>query len=83
MESVSFDGWPVVVYLSLLSTVCGYLMFFTLVSRGAVTRLAIQLYLIPVVSIVGGALLLGEAITASVLVGGAMMLTAIGISTWK
>lgn len=81
--SLSFDGWVGVVYLSLLSTVFGYLMFFTLVSRGAVTRLAIQLYLIPVVSIVGGALLLGEAITVSVLVGGAMMLTAIGISTWR
>jgi drug/metabolite transporter (DMT)-like permease len=82
-ESLSFLGWASVLYLSLLSTVFGYLMFYTLVSRGAVTRLSIQLYLIPVVSVVGGALLLGEAVTVSVLVGGAMMLIAVAIATWK
>jgi drug/metabolite transporter (DMT)-like permease len=81
--SLSFYGWVGVLYLALLSTVFGYLMFYTLVSRGAVTRLAIQLYLVPVVSVVGGALLLGESITLSVVVGGAMMLIAVGITTRK
>jgi drug/metabolite transporter (DMT)-like permease len=83
VESLSFDGWVGVVYLALLSTVFGYLMFYAMVSRGAVTRLAIQLYLIPVVSVVGGALLLAEPVTASVVVGGAMMLVAVGITTRK
>lgn len=82
-SSLSALGWASVLYLSLLSTVFGYLMFYTLVSRGAVTRLSIQLYLIPVVSIVGGALLLGEAITVPVVVGGGMMLTAVAITTRK
>jgi len=82
-SALSFTGWASVLYLSLLSTVFGYLMFYALVSRGAVTRLSIQLYLIPVVSVIGGALLLGEALTASVVVGGGMMLVAVAISTWK
>ena len=82
-ESLSFNGWVGVLYLALLSTVFGYLMFYTLVSRGAVSKLAIQLYLIPIVSIIGGALLLGEAVTVSVVIGGAMMLTAVAISTRK
>ena len=82
-SSLSFYGWTSVLYLSLLSTVFGYLMFYALVSRGAVTRLSIQLYLIPVVSVIGGALLLGEPVTASVLVGGGLMLVAVGISTWR
>lgn len=82
-ESLSFYGWVGVLYLALLSTVFGYLMFYAMVSRGAVTRLAIQLYLIPVVSIVGGALLLAEQVTPSVLVGGAMILIAVGITTRK
>lgn len=82
-SSLSALGWASVLYLSLLSTVFGYLMFYTLVSRGAVTRLSIQLYLIPVVSIVGGALLLGEPITVPVVVGGGMMLTAVAITTRK
>ena len=81
--SLSVDGWIGVLYLGLLSTVFGYLMFYTLVSRGAVSRLSIQLYLIPVVSIIGGALLLAEPVTASVVLGGGMMLVAVGISTWK
>jgi drug/metabolite transporter (DMT)-like permease len=81
--SLSAEGWLGVLYLGLLSTVFGYLMFYTLVSRGAVSRLSIQLYLIPVVSIVGGALLLAEQVTAPVVVGGGMMLVAVAISTWK
>ncbi len=81
--SLSFYGWVGVVYLSILSTVFGYLMFYALVSRGAVTRLAIQLYLIPVVSIIGGALLLTEAITPAIVIGGGLMLVAVGMTTWK
>ena len=80
-SNLSFTGWASVLYLSLLSTVFGYLMFYALVSRGAVTRLSIQLYLIPVVSVIGGALLLKESLTASVVVGGGMMLLAVAIST--
>jgi drug/metabolite transporter (DMT)-like permease len=83
VQSLSFYGWVGVLYLSLLSTVFGYLMFYTLVSRGAVTRLSVQLYLIPVVSVVGGALLLAEAVTPAVVAGGALMLLAVGITTWK
>jgi len=82
-SALDFYGWTSVLFLSLLSTVFGYLMFYTLVSRGAVTRLSIQLYLIPVVSVIGGALLLSEPVTASVIVGGGLMLFAVGISTWR
>jgi drug/metabolite transporter (DMT)-like permease len=81
--SLSFYGWVSVLYLGLLSTVFGYLMFYALVSRGTVTRLSIQLYLIPVVSVIGGALLLTEHVTPTVVVGGGLMLVAVGITTWK
>ena len=81
--SMTLGGWLGVLYLGLLSTVFGYLMFYAMVSRGAVSRLSIQLYLIPVVSIIGGALLLSEQITATVVLGGGMMLVAVAISTWK
>jgi drug/metabolite transporter (DMT)-like permease len=82
-SALSFYGWAGVLYLSLLSTVFGYLMFYTLISRGAVTRLSIQLYLVPIVSVTGGAILLNEAVTPSVLVGGALMLLAVAIATRK
>jgi drug/metabolite transporter (DMT)-like permease len=83
VSALSTLGWASVLYLSLLSTVFGYLMFYALVSRGAVTRLSIQLYLAPIVSVIGGALLLNEPITVSVAVGGGMMLAAVAIATWK
>ena len=82
-SALSFYGWASVLYLSLLSTVFGYLMFYTLVSRGAVSRLSIQLYLIPVVSVIGGALLLSEPVTTEVVAGGGLMLVAVAVTTWK
>jgi drug/metabolite transporter (DMT)-like permease len=81
--SLTLDGWLGVLYLGLLSTVFGYLMFYTLVSRGAVAKLSIQLYLIPVVSLIGGAILLDEPVTLTVVIGGSMMLAAVAVSTSK
>jgi drug/metabolite transporter (DMT)-like permease len=54
VASLSTYGWASVLYLSLLSTVLGYSIYYTLVSRGALSKLSIQLYLIPIISVVGG-----------------------------
>ena len=70
-------------YLSLLSTVAGYSMFYTLVGRVGVSRLMIQLYLAPVVSVVGGVLLLGETVTTDTMLGGALMLLAVWLATTR
>ena len=85
LTAMSAIGWASVLYLSVLSTVLGYLLFFTLVSRGAVSRLSIQLFLAPMVSVAGGALLLGEPVALATVVGGGMMLAAVGLATgvWK
>jgi drug/metabolite transporter (DMT)-like permease len=76
-------GWEALLYLSLLSTVAGYSMFYTLVGRVGVSRLMIQLYLAPVVSVVGGVLLLGETVTTDMLFGGALMLLAVWLATTR
>ncbi len=81
VASLSLFGWLAILYLSILSTVIGYTMFYTLVNRGMVSRLSIQLYLIPVVGVVGGILLLGESITLFTVAGGISVLLAVGIST--
>jgi drug/metabolite transporter (DMT)-like permease len=82
-QALSIAGWESVIYLGVLSTVLGYLLFFMLISRGAVSRVSIQLYLAPIVSVVGGALILAEPVTATMIAGGAMMLAAVGLATWK
>jgi drug/metabolite transporter (DMT)-like permease len=79
--ALSFYGWVSVLYLSVLSTVLGYLIYYTLVSRGAVSRLSVQLYLIPIVSVVGGILLLNEGVTIFTIAGGTLLLLAVALVT--
>ena len=74
-------GWLAVLYLSILSTVLGYSVFYILVSRANVSRLSVQLYLIPIVSVIGGALLLGQEITVFTVAGGATLLLAVALAT--
>jgi drug/metabolite transporter (DMT)-like permease len=81
VAALSLTGWFSVLFLSLFSTVVGYLLFYTLVSRGAVSRLSVQLYLIPVVSVVGGVLLLQEALSGYTIAGGAILLFSIALAT--
>jgi drug/metabolite transporter (DMT)-like permease len=81
VESLPLDGWISVLYLSVLSTVLGYTLFYTLASRRAISKLSIQLYLVPIVSVIGGVLLLGESVTTFTLTGGAMMLVAVALAT--
>lgn len=81
VAELSLTGWFSVLYLSLLSTVVGYLLFYMLVSRGSVSKLSIQLYLIPVVSVVGGVLLLQESLSAHVIAGGAILLLSVALAT--
>jgi len=81
VEALSFNGWISVLYLALLSTVLGYLLYYTLVSKGAVSRLSVQLYLAPIVSVVGGVLLLNEGVTVFTVAGGALLLLAVALVT--
>ena len=79
--ALSITGWASVLYLAILSTVLANLIFYTLVSRQDVSKLGIQLYLVPVVSAVGGVLILGEGLGLATLVGGGLLLFAIGLAT--
>ena len=46
-----------------------------------VSKLSIQLYLIPVVAVIGGVLILGETVTVFTIAGGAAMLLSVGLAT--
>ncbi|MBC7317243.1 MAG: DMT family transporter [Chloroflexi bacterium] len=81
VAELSLNRWLSVLYLSFLSTVASYILFYTLVGRGAVSRLSIQLYLIPVISVIGGVLLLRESVSINMLVGGAILLVSVALAT--
>jgi drug/metabolite transporter (DMT)-like permease len=74
---MSIKGWTAIIYLAVLSTVLANLIFFTLLSRQSVSRLSIQLYLIPLVSVVGGILLLAEPLSPALAVGGVVLLAGV------
>jgi drug/metabolite transporter (DMT)-like permease len=79
-QSLSAVGWAWVLYLAILSTVVANLVFFTLVNRQAVSKLGVQLYLVPIVSAAGGALS-GEVLGLATLAGGALLLIAVTLGT--
>ncbi len=80
-STLSFDGWVSVLYLSILSTVVANMIFYTLVSRQLVSKLIVQLYLVPLVSVIGGVAILGEHLSIEVVAGGALLLVAVGLAT--
>jgi drug/metabolite transporter (DMT)-like permease len=80
-QSLSTLGWASVLYLALLSTVLANMIFLTLVSKQQLSRLVIQLYLVPAVSAVGGVLILGETLASATVAGGALLLVAVGLAT--
>ncbi len=79
--SLSVYAWTSVLYLAVLSTVLANLIFYTLVSRQRLSTLGVQLYLVPAVSAAGGVLILGESLGIATVVGGALLLVAVGMAT--
>ncbi len=80
-DSLSVQGWAAVLYLSILSTVLANMIFYTLVSKQQLSRLGVQLYLVPAVSAVGGVLILGESLALVTIAGGVLLLVAVGLAT--
>jgi len=83
VSTLPVSGWVALLYLSVLSTVLGYSLFYVLVEKAGVSRVMIQLYLAPIFSVFGGVLLLSESVTVFTAIGGAMMLTAVALATKK
>ncbi len=82
-SQLSLVGWASVAYLAILSTVVANMILYTLIRSRAVSRLSIQLYLVPLVSLAGGILLLGEAFSPFTLVGAIFLFAAIALATRK
>ena len=80
----SFPGWaPIaaVLALALLGTVAGQLLYFRLIYRYGSSRASLVVYLLPVTALFYGALLLGEPISASAIVGLVLILTGTPIAS--
>jgi len=84
LEAIKSAGWVVwaaVVYLGLVMTALGYGMWYTLVRNHPVSKVAPFLLLLPVFSILGGVLFLGESLTFHTLLGGIIIIGGVAFIT--
>ena len=72
-----------VLALAVLSTSLAFIIYFQLIREVGPTRTLTVTYLIPVFAIAWGALLLGEALTLSMLLGGVLILAGVALANRK
>ncbi|MGI9465079.1 MAG: EamA family transporter [Aestuariivirgaceae bacterium] len=77
VQSAGLVVWAAVIYLGIVMNGIGYGMWYTLVSRHPVSRVAPFLLLLPVFSMIGGVAFLGEGLSWQVAAGGAIVLAGV------
>jgi len=83
VQELSTITWVSVIYLAVISTVLANVILYLLIGNRSVSRLSIQLYIVPLVSLVGGIVLLGEGVTILTVLGGILMFTGVALATRK
>lgn len=66
--------WGTVVYMGLIMTALGYSLWYSLLGRHPVSQIGPFLLLMPVFSVLGGVILLGERLTPQVTLGGIIVI---------
>ena len=74
VSEVTTTGYSALIYAALVGTFCGMLLSVYNIKRFGATAAAMTAYIIPMISVILGALLLGETITAVMLVGMGMII---------
>jgi O-acetylserine/cysteine efflux transporter len=79
LENAGLSVWATVIYLGVVMTALGYSCWYHVLGRYEVYRVAPFLLLTPVASVLGGAFLLGEALTPTILTGGAVVISGVAL----
>ncbi|MFP1645938.1 DMT family transporter [Pontitalea aquivivens] len=81
LASAGAGAWGAALYLGLVMTTLGYFLWNGLLLRNEVGQVAPYLLLLPVFSVIGGVLFLGEGLSLPRLVGGAVVLAGVALIT--
>ncbi len=81
IRNTGLIGWGVVLYLALVMTALGYTIWYHMLGKYPVSQVGPFLLLLPVSSIAGGALMLGERLTAHELLGGIIVIIGVWFVT--
>ncbi|WP_419906466.1 DMT family transporter [Hoeflea sp.] len=77
VQSANWIVWTAVLYLGVIMTVVGYSLWYSLVRRHPLNQIAPFLLMLPVFSVVGGAVFLGERLTYQIAIGGAVVIAGV------
>jgi drug/metabolite transporter (DMT)-like permease len=82
IPNLSSKGWLAVLFLAICCSALGYLFWYGALERIEVSRVAALLYAEPLVTFVAAALLLGERVSAVVVMGGVLVLASVLIAQY-
>ncbi len=78
IESANWVVWSAIFYMGLIMTGLGYFLWYSLVRKHPVSLIAPFLLMLPVFSIFGGVVFLGERLTTQIAAGGAIVILGVG-----
>ncbi len=78
--SLTAPGWGLILYMALASMFLPFYLYYRLLETLPATTVSLVGYLVPLVSLIGGVLLLGEQIETGIVIGGALILTGMVIT---
>jgi O-acetylserine/cysteine efflux transporter len=79
IRSADWVVWAVVAYLGVIMTAVGYAIWYHLLGKYPVYQVAPFLLLLPVTTVLGGVLLLDEALTARLMIGGGLAIGGVAV----
>ena len=79
VREASWLVWGVVAYLGLVMTALGYTLWYHLLGRFPISRVGPFLLLLPVFSILGSVLVLGESLTLYIVLGGVVVIAGLAL----
>ena len=79
LQGAGWTVWGAVIYLGILMTAVGYGAWYSLVRRHPISKVGPFLLLLPVFSIIGAAVFLGESLTFYTVIGGIIVISGVGL----
>ncbi len=81
MATAGWIGWGAVIYMGLIMTALGYAVWYHLVGKFQVNQVMPFLLLVPVSSIIGSMVILGESLSPREMIGSAIVIAGVWIIT--
>jgi drug/metabolite transporter (DMT)-like permease len=83
LSAISREGWLAILYLGGLASAASYLLYMRALRELDASLVGTYINLSPVIGVVSGVLVLGESITPTAIIGGAMVLAGVWISSMR